>query len=116
MQEVYIIRNQDHLYLNKQGDWVDGCESHGLFRTAHKDEALNMKVELSVRHPQLRLTLVSGALDEKGHLALQSGEAPAIDPGHNSLFRPAEAHESESGTDHISAADGTMQRTADADV
>lgn len=115
MQEVYIIRNQDYLYLNKHGDWVDGCESHSLFRTAHKDEALNMKVELSVRHPRLRLTLVSGALDEKGHLALHGGEAPVIDRGDSGLFRSAEVHELESGTDHISAASSTMQRTADAD-
>lgn len=116
MQEVYIIRNQDHLYLDKHGEWVDGCDSHSLFRTAHKDEALNMKVELSVRHPQLRLTLVSGALDEKGHLALHSGDAPAIDPGHSGLFRSAEAQEPESGTDHTSAISDTVQRTADSDV
>jgi hypothetical protein len=116
MQEVYIIRNQDHLYLDKHGEWVDGCDSHSLFRTAHKDEALNMKVELSVRHPQLRLTLVSGALDEKGHLALNSGDAPAIDSGRRGLFRSAEAQEPESGTDHTSATSDTMQQTADSDA
>jgi hypothetical protein len=104
MQEVYIIRNQDHLYLNKQGEWVDGCDSHSLFRTAYRDEALNTKVELSVRHPHLRLTLVTGALDEKGHLALQGSEASAIDPSLGSLFRPAVLQAQESGADHMSEA------------
>lgn len=118
MSEVYIIRNQDHLYLNKQGEWVDGSDSHCLFRTAHKDEALNMKVELSVRDPQLRLTLVTGALDERGHLVLHGSEAagPAIDPGHNGLFRPASGQSEESGADHTAEISNHAQQTADSDV
>lgn len=115
MQEVYIIRNQDHFYLNKQGEWVDGCDSHSLFRTAHKDEALNTKVELSVRHPHLRLTIVTGALDEKGHVVLRGSETPAIDPGPDGLFRPADAPFTESGADHMSETPETQQM-ADSDV
>lgn len=118
MSEVYIIRNQDHLYLDKQGEWVDGSDSHCLFRTAHKDEALNMKVELSVRDPKLRLTLVAGALDDKGHLALHDSEtaSPGIDPGHSGLFRQAGDQTLESGTDHTTDISSHTQQTADSDV
>lgn len=118
MSEVYIIRNQDHLYLDKQGEWVDGCDSHRLFRTAYKDEALNMKVELSVRHPQLRLTLVPGALDDKGHLVLSGSEpaSSAIDPEHNRLFRPTDDQAEESAVDHIADTPASVQQTADSNV
>ena len=118
MSEVYIIRNQDHLYLGKQGEWVDGSDSHCLFRTAHKDEALNMRVELSVRDPKLRLTLVTGAVDEKGHLALHDSEAAssAIDPAHSGLFRPADDQATESGMDHTADISSRAQQTADSDV
>lgn len=118
MSEVYIIRNQDHLYLNKQGEWVDGSDSHGLFRTVHKDEALNMKAELSVRDPHVRLTLVIGALDEKGHLALLNSEAvgPAIDSAHSGLFSPSGDQSAESGMDHTADISKPTQQTADSDV
>ena len=118
MSEVYIIRNQDHLYLNKQGEWVDGGDSQCLFRTAHRDEALNMKVELSVRHPQLRLTLVAGALDDRGHLVLSGSEASssAIDTEHEGLFRPADDQAVESAIDHMTDTPESVQQTADSDV
>lgn len=118
MSEVYIIRNQDQLYLSKQGEWVDGSDSQSLFRTAHKDEALNMKVELSVRDPKLRLNLVTVVLDEKGHLALRGSEAasPVIDPGYNGLFRHAGDQNLESGMDHTTDISSHTQQTADSDV
>jgi hypothetical protein len=118
MSEVYIIRNQGHLYLNKQGEWVDGSDSHGLFRTVHKDEALNMKAELSVRDPHVRLTLVTGTLDVKGHLVLNNSEAvnPAIDSTHSGLFSPAGDQPEESGMDHTADIANRAQQTADSDV
>lgn len=118
MSEVYIIRNQGHLYLSKQGEWVDGSDRHCLFRTTHKDEALNMKVELSVRDPQLRLTLVTSALDEKGHLLLHSDEAAssAIDSRPSGLFRPANEQTEESGMDHTADLSRREQQTAGSDV
>ncbi len=107
MTEVYIIRNQDQLYLDKQGEWVDGSESHSLYRTAYRDEAINTKVELSVRHPQLRLTIVAGALDERGQVALAASEAmtPGIDRSPAHLFSAATVGTADHDLDHIIAAD-----------
>lgn len=86
MTEVYIIRNQHQLYLDKQGAWIDGSDSHQLFRTRFRDEAINTKVELSVRHPDLRLTLVPGVLDERGNLCLAPAPGSAIDPAPGASF------------------------------
>ncbi|MBC6906245.1 hypothetical protein DWB84_12305 [Saccharophagus sp. K07] len=109
MSEMYIIRNQDHFYLSKQGEWVDGSDSHGLFRTAYKDEAINVKVELSVRDPHLRLTIVPGVLDEKGHLTLKGGEAigPVIDQSPDGSFSSAATESADQAADHI--AEDAMQ-------
>lgn len=90
MTEVYIIRNQHQLYLDKQGTWVDGSDSHQLFRSRFRDEAINTKVELSVRHPELRLTLVPGVLDERGHLSLAPPPECVIDPVANTSFSLAD--------------------------
>lgn len=102
MSDVYIIRNQDDLYLSKQGEWVDGSESQSLFRTSHKDEALNVKVELSVRTPQLRLTIVPSALNEKGQLVFQESPSAcqAIDQPPLDLFANSPTNLSELALDH----------------
>jgi hypothetical protein len=91
MSDVYIIRNQHQLYLDKQGNWVDGSHSLELFRTSQRDEAINTKVELSVRHPELRLTLITGVLDERGHLALASN---SLDSANSVSFTPSREAES----------------------
>lgn len=113
MSEVYIIRNQDNFYLDKQGEWVDGNDSHRLFRTAYKDEAINVKVELSVRHPQLRLTIVSGVLDEKGHLAIKGSEAagPAIDRDTIRSFSAMSGESPDQAAGHVIAPNDDMQRS-----
>jgi hypothetical protein len=86
MTEVYIIRNQYQLYLDKQGAWVDGSDSQQLFRSRFRDEAINTKVELSVRQPDLRLTLVPGVLDERGHLCLAPASESVIDSAAGASF------------------------------
>lgn len=70
MTTVFVLRNQDHLYFDKRGEWTDGSDSSSLYRTPYKDEALNQKLELTVRHPDLRITLLSFQLDDKDRLRL----------------------------------------------
>lgn len=87
MTEVFIIQNHDQAYLGKHGDWIDGSEANHLFRSLHKDEAINMKVEQSVRNPQLRLSVIPCQLNEKGQLQLTATEAsPTIDSATEVLF------------------------------
>lgn len=88
MTTVFIIQNHDQTYLTKQGEWVDGSEASALFRTAHKDEAINMKVEQSVRNPLLRLNVVDAKLNAKGQLELDGAATggPNIDSATEVLF------------------------------
>jgi len=107
MTEVYIIRNQHQLYLDKHGAWVDGGDSPQLFRTRFRDEAINTKVELSVRHPDLRLALVSGVLDERGQLCLASAPGCDIDPAANASFSSSDNPRMDTSADDPSSASAT---------
>lgn len=103
MTEVFIIQNHDQSYLSKHGDWTDGSDANQLYRTHHKDEAVNMKVEQSVRNPQLRLSVVTGQLNEKGHLQLnRPSSCPSIDSEPEVLFN----------TDHTPPANSEPTLTA----
>lgn len=76
MTRIYIIQNQYNLYLNKQGEWSDGTDANLLYRTPHPDAAINTKVELSVRDPLLRLSVVPCTLNEKGRPEIDTTAIP----------------------------------------
>lgn len=88
MTTVFIIQNHDQTYLTKQGEWVDGSDASALFRTSYKDEAINMKVEQSVRNPMLRLTVLDARVNAKGQLELDGAATggPNIDSATEVLF------------------------------
>ena len=71
MSNIYILQSQSDLYLSKSGDWVSGDDSKVLFRTQHKDEAINQKVELTVKQPELRVNVGIAQLGDKGKLILR---------------------------------------------
>lgn len=72
MSDVFILQNHDQCYFNKRGEWADGHDASGLYQTPYKDEALNQKLELTVRHAELRITIVKCQLDAKGRPQLMS--------------------------------------------
>lgn len=87
MAHAYILKNQHDLFLDRQGGWVDRAEASQLYRTLHKDEAINSMVELSVKHPELRIKIETCVLGDKGQLVLTAracDDSPwalsAIDP------------------------------------
>ena len=49
MSELFILQNQDNLFLGKQNNWLDGRDPGALFKTIHKDEAINQMFEASSR-------------------------------------------------------------------
>ncbi len=62
MSNLYILQNQQGYYLKKMGadktlEWVDGQEPNQLFRTIHKDEAVNMMCETNSQDVELRMTI-----------------------------------------------------------
>ena len=58
MQNLFLIHNQDGYFLGKSGDWLDGREPTQLFRTPHKDEAVNELFEANSKDVELRLSLL----------------------------------------------------------
>lgn len=70
--DVFIIQNQDKLFLGKQGAWLDGREPGALYKTPYKDEAVNEMFETTARDYSQRLSLINCPLNDKGQ--------PLIDP------------------------------------
>lgn len=60
MSTLFTLQNQHGYFLKKVGadkqkEWVDGQEPQQLFRTIHKDEAVNMLVETNAQDVELRI-------------------------------------------------------------
>lgn len=72
MPEVYILQNQDNLFLGKKRTWLDGRELTALYRTLNKDEAINEMCETNSKDYTQRIHLVPCPIDAK--------KLPVIDP------------------------------------
>jgi dissimilatory sulfite reductase (desulfoviridin) alpha/beta subunit len=72
MSELFILQNQDNLFLGKQNNWLDGRDPGALFKTIHKDEAINQMFEASSRDYKQRIKVIGCPANEKGF--------PTIDP------------------------------------
>jgi len=55
----YILQNSDKYYLNKDLQWSSNILPDELFKTEHRDIALNQLVELNAKDINLRATIVS---------------------------------------------------------
>jgi hypothetical protein len=71
---VFVVKNQQGLYLTKQQEWVDGADNHILYRTRHRDEAINTVFEVSSRDIYLRAETVICEQDTKGNPILATAE------------------------------------------
>lgn len=87
MTDVFVLRNQHNQFLNKSLEWIAAGESKTLYRTQHKDEMINQKVELTVKRPDLRIEAVhadqatNGRIMIDGEDCLPKAEAnPAPEP------------------------------------
>jgi hypothetical protein len=67
MTSVFVVKNQLGLFLNKQQEWVDGSDNQTLYRTPHKDEAINTVFEVSSRDIYLRAESLACECDAKGN-------------------------------------------------
>ncbi|WP_444943177.1 hypothetical protein ACJJIK_14645 [Microbulbifer sp. ZKSA006] len=67
MSHVYVLTNQHQQFLSKSGEWTDGREPNKLFRSEHKDVAINQMFEANTRDVNLRIELLSCELNPKGH-------------------------------------------------
>jgi len=67
---VFVLKNQAGLFLNKQGEWVDAGQPATLYRTVHRDEAVNTVFEISAKDMYLRAEVIACKVDEKGQPAI----------------------------------------------
>jgi hypothetical protein len=77
MSTVFVVKNQDGYFASKQKEWECGREPKLLFRSLHRDEALNMVFELSSKDIYLRAEAVSVELGNNKH-PLVEVTAPAL--------------------------------------
>ncbi len=91
MSIVYLLQNQHDQYLSKAGEWLEGDAASALYRTEHKDEAINRKVEFTVKNVELRIAIVKASLRENGTPELSSivkneEDKTQINNNHGPLF------------------------------
>ena len=76
MKQVFVLQNQDKQFLTKSGEWCDGRDANTLYRTEHKDEAINQQFEVSSKDYTLRISLLSCALNERRHPVIAEEHLP----------------------------------------
>ncbi len=59
MAQVFVLQNQHRQFLSKQREWLDGHDANSLYRSAHRDEALNQMVEANSKDYTLRIRVLA---------------------------------------------------------
>lgn len=77
MNQTFILQNQDKLFFGKNKEWVDGYDANAVFKTPHKDEAVNQMFEITSKDYKQRVKVISCALDEKALPLIDSEIMPA---------------------------------------
>ncbi len=77
MNQTFILQNQDKLFFGKSKEWVDGYDANALFKTPHKDEAVNQMFEITSKDYRQRVKVISCDLDDKALPIIDSDIMPA---------------------------------------
>jgi hypothetical protein len=78
MDKVFVVKNQQGLYLSKQQEWVNGADNNSLYRTAHRDEAINTVFEVSSRDIYLRAEALACEVDAKNNPVVDIADQPDL--------------------------------------
>ncbi|BFM13973.1 hypothetical protein R50073_01560 [Maricurvus nonylphenolicus] len=65
MKQVFVLQNQLKQFLTKSGEWSDGRDANSLYRSEHKDEAINQQFEVSSKDYTLRISLLKCTLNDR---------------------------------------------------
>lgn len=85
MTDVFVLRNQHNQFLNKSLEWIATGESKTLYRTPHKDEMINQKVELTVKRPDLRIQAIQAEQANNGRIIIDGADClPKAEPSDSS--------------------------------
>ena len=78
MATVFLLQNQHKSLFNKQGEWCDGREAASLYRTVHRDEALNQMIETNARDYTLRIKILECETNDRGLPLLKDEDLPPL--------------------------------------
>lgn len=67
---IFILQNQHQQYLEKSLEWNNEADPNQLFKTPHKDVALNQLMELNSKDILLRASVISCELSSAGNPVL----------------------------------------------
>jgi hypothetical protein len=102
MTQTFILQNQSKLFFGKSKEWVDGYDANAVYKTLHKDEAINQMVEISAKDYTQRVKILTCEINEKGLPVIDAELMPAPLPkapkspiANASLFDDTEAEEPE---------------------
>jgi hypothetical protein len=77
MNQTFILQNHDKLFFGKNKEWVDGYDANAVFKTLHKDEAVNQMFEITSKDYKQRVKVLACDLDEKALPIIASEIMPA---------------------------------------
>lgn len=77
MTQTFILQNQDKLFFGKNKEWVDGYDANSVFKTPHKDEAVNQMFEITSKDYKQRVKVIPCDLDDKGLPMIEADIMPA---------------------------------------
>jgi len=82
--KIYVIKNHDESILGKDLEWLDGTDANLVFKTEHRDIALNQLIELNSKDINLRAQIVECEADKKGRPIMLLDSSTATGPASNS--------------------------------
>ena len=77
MSQTFILQNHDKLFFGKNKEWVDGYDANAVYKTLHKDEAVNQMFEITSKDYKQRVKVISCELNEKALPIIDSEIMPA---------------------------------------
>jgi hypothetical protein len=77
MNQTFILQNQDKLFFGKNKEWVDGYDANAVYKTLHKDEAVNQMFEITSKDYKQRVKVLSCDLNDKALPIIDSDIMPA---------------------------------------
>ena len=80
MTEVFVVCNQLGQFWGRKKRWVDGAVAKRIIYLNHRDEGLNLLVELSSRDIELRGELVAVELSDRGIPVVEASANRLVDP------------------------------------
>jgi hypothetical protein len=66
MNKVFVIQNQHGQFLSRQKEWLEKTEISQLYKTPHRDLAINELVEITAKDTDARAKVVEAPTSPKG--------------------------------------------------